>query len=515
MPENGIHPLRSRWMSVATPLLLLLGCARIFQVVFHSPMLGYANNFDFIKLSSTVGIWLDEPGVDPFVGHAEAPFSHYRSHGKHIEEFRYRSSETLLVYPAIAASDLINRVRGVPRDRFDLRTLGAVKGVFFLAAGAFLTIMFFRRSPWAGLISAFVFAAVICDPSNTLYFNTLYFDDSAVLFTYLAVGIALLMLSTERSPGWLIASFCIALVCAGWSKMQHPGLPLALVLGYGIAKASLGRHGHRSALRMIAPPAAAAVLTLAGGIIHNRSPSVQGMVNAAATDVWFNMTLPSFRNPAAVLDSLGLPSRCGAYVGKSWYDPGMGEGPCPEIFRLTRFRMVQALLKEPGAIGRILAKAVALSRPFLLWYGQVEGQSSGNINAQGIRFFSVGSLIDRLPVSAFATLIILSLTGGFLSLVLLLLGRPVAGAALCVLTNAVLAATFLASLLGDGYADLCRHFHLGLNALLLSALAAAAVFVQLAIRFGRRRTQHPLHPPSSMGPNEMTPGTLLGSNRRP
>jgi len=105
------------------------------------------------------------------------------------------------------------------------------------------------------------------------------------------------------------------------------------------------------------------------------------MVSAAATDAWFNMALPSFRNPEAVVDSLGLPARCRAYVGKSWYDPEMAQRPCPEIFRLTRFQMVRALLNEPLAIGRILAKAVTVSRPQLLWYGQVEGQPNGTIDA--------------------------------------------------------------------------------------------------------------------------------------
>jgi len=381
MEDNGVHPLRPRWRAVATALLLVLGCARLFQVVLHSPMLGYANNSDFIKLSSTVGIWLDEPGVDPLAGHPSAPFRHYRSHGKHIEEFRYLSSEVFLAYPAVAASDLLNWFRGIRKDRFDLRTLGAVKGIFFLAAGVFLTALFFRRSPWAGLISALIFVTTICDPINSLYFNTLYLDDSAVFFTYLAVGMALLLLSTEHPPTWLIASFCVAVVFAGWSKMQHPGLPLALALAFGVAQASRRAHGHRSALRMIVPPVGAALLTLTGGIMHNRSPSARGMVSAAATDAWFNMALPSFRNPEAVVDSLGLPARCRAYVGKSWYDPEMAQRPCPEIFRLTRFQMVRALLNEPLAIGRILAKAVTVSRPQLLWYGQVEGQPNGTIDA--------------------------------------------------------------------------------------------------------------------------------------
>src|SRR5438477_13214772 len=110
----GIAERRKRALGWATALVLLLGLARSAQVASHSPLLGYANNWDFIKVSSTAGIWVDEPGVDPLPGHPPAPYSHYRSHGSRAPERRYLSSELLLVHPAVAVSDAVNLVPWLP-----------------------------------------------------------------------------------------------------------------------------------------------------------------------------------------------------------------------------------------------------------------------------------------------------------------------------------------------------------------------------------------------------------------
>lgn len=479
------HAARSRAIGGATAFVLLLGLARMTQVALHSPLLGYGNNWDFIKLSSTVGIWVDEPGVDRYAGHPSGPYSRYRSHGELSVDRRYLSSELLLVYPAIFVSDVLNRLRGVPRTHFDLRTLGAIKVIFFFIAGAFLSTLFFHRSAWLGLLSALIFAAVICDPINTLYFNTLYLDDSAVLFTYLAVGTALLLISARSPPPWLMAAFCIALVLAGWSKLQHPGLPLALVLGYVIAQGRWGADDRAVAWRLI-PPLVAALITLALASVYSRSRSLQGMAVASSTDVWFHMTLPSVRNPDAVLDSIGIPARCRAYIGKSWFHPGMDQLPCPEIFRLSRFQMVRTLLNEPPALGRILVHAVTISRPSVLDFGHVEGRSFVPAEAEGLRFSSMARLVDHLPPAAYAAWVLVSLVGGSVSLIALLVARPVPGATFCLLLNAVFAATLLASLLGDGFVDFARHMYLGHNALLISPVAAMVVVAGLRRRVGRR-----------------------------
>src|SRR5450759_5007995 len=109
------------------------------QVALHSPLFGYANNYDFIKLSSTLGVWPDEPGVNPLEGHWSGPLSHYRTHGERDRGRRYLSSEILLVAPALGLSKLLQRLDGSRDHRFDLRMLGATKALFFALAAALLT----------------------------------------------------------------------------------------------------------------------------------------------------------------------------------------------------------------------------------------------------------------------------------------------------------------------------------------------------------------------------------------
>lgn len=445
----------------------------------HSPLLGYANNYDFIKISSTVGLWVLEPGVDPLAAHPDAPLSHYRFHGPKPERYRYLSSELLLIYPALVAADLLNVIRGAARGTIDLRMVGFIKMMLFLAAAIFLAVLFFRRSPWLGLSSAAIFALIVCDPFNTLYFNTLYFDDSALLFTWLAIGCAVLLLGENGGPRWLLPLYCLFLVLAGLSKMQHPGLPLAIVIAYAIALPVVRR---RTAALWF--PAAAAVLALILGAANNQANSMEAMQHAAATDLWFGTVLPALERPAAALRSLGLPERCDAYVGKTWYDSGMQPGPCPEIFRLGRLKAGWLLLKEPAALSKVLVKAALLSRPRLEPYGQIEGRSNAAIGSlEQWRFFTLTSWTREMPSAPFAALLVMALVTGALSMVLLLLGRAVPASGLCLLLNAVLASTFLASLLGDGYQDLPRHMHLGVSAFFLLPAASIAVLVQL----GRRR----------------------------
>ena len=465
-------------------------------------MLGYANNWDFIKISSTLGIWADEPGVDPTAGHPTAPVSHYRTHSERISELRYLSSELILVYAAILVGDALNVLRGSPPHRFDLHMVGAVKTVLFFAAGALLTLLFFRRSHLLGVLSAIVFALVICDPLNTIYFNTLYFDDSAVLFGYLATGLALFLAGSVQPPTALLVALCFALLLTGLSKMQHAGLPLAIALGYCVARfPRWKKDDHRAAGTELLVPLLAAVLALWLGIVNSRAHSMRTMVSAAAQDSWFAAVLPAMNNPRRALTSLGIPERCATLVGKTSFSPEMQSSPCPEILRLSRFQMVWILLKEPAALWRILKRAVPLTRPFIFFYGQVEGRKFGRIEDAGVRFTSLGRWYGELPIPLYIALFCLSLLGGLVSLALLLRGDTRAVTAFCVLLNAVITSTFVACVLGNGYADLCRVFHVAQSALMIAPVSAMLV---LGRNFFLRGSGQP-GPPRTQGDHKQAP----------
>jgi hypothetical protein len=469
-------------LAAGCALLLLGGALRTGALVTHRPLLGYANNYDFVKISSTVGMWVDEPSADRFAGHASSPYAHYKFHQQKIKSIRYLSSELIFVYASMAVAEVGNLLSGRPRGSMDLRVIGCTKLALFLAVAMFLTTLFFRRSPWLGLASAAVYAVVICDPFVTLYFNTLYFDDSAVFFTWLSIGCALLLLREGQSL--LLPLFTVSLFLAGLSKMQHPGLPLALVAGFAIALGPGRRGGKKVWL-----PLGAAVVSLVLGALNNQAQSMQGMQQAAATDTWFATVLPALSDPPGRLRAAGVPARCASYVGKTWYDPGMQPAPCPEIFKLGRARAVMYLLSEPKALWKVLAHAVALSRPRLEPYGQVESVSGASIESlPEAKLFTLTSWTSRMPVPEFCALVLLCLAAGFVCLVLLWMGKGKGGfaAAACVFLNAGFTATFVASLLGDGYIDLARHEHLGAVALLTLIGVLPFALLDAAGAFRRR-----------------------------
>jgi hypothetical protein len=126
------------------------------------------------------------------------------------------------------------------------------------------------------------------------------------------------------------------------------------------------------------------------------------------------------------------------------------------------------------------------SRPFLLPYGHVEGESGGRIEHQGVRFASLAEILDRIDGTTFLALWVLVLGGGLIGIALLVTGHGTALASLVVLANAVCAATFCASLLGDGLVDFARHVHLGQNAWMVAGGATAAMLVEVASRTLRR-----------------------------
>src|SRR6185369_18034830 len=70
---------RDGWTSA---LLLAFGATRLFLLVLHEPMHGYANNYDFIRIESWFHLWPDPAGApedfDPRRQHPSAPISTYR-----------------------------------------------------------------------------------------------------------------------------------------------------------------------------------------------------------------------------------------------------------------------------------------------------------------------------------------------------------------------------------------------------------------------------------------------------
>jgi len=486
---RGQAPPGRKLLRALTTTLCVLAALRMLLVVAPAPMYGYANNYDFVRVSAWFDLWALPPagaeGFDPRAQHPSAPLRCYRIDPGITTEIRYPSTELGFVWLALRVNDAWRAVTGPSTCELDLRVLGLLRAALLLAAGIAVTAAFFRRAPSAGVGSALILAVVLADPAMLLLFNTLYSEFSTVLFTYLACAGILYVLAFSRfglGPGVLLGATMLAL--AG-TKTQYAGL--SLVLSVVLALGTLTPRARAVAFRPRAATVTLAALgALIGLIVQQRAAMGGGYMWAmrmgAATDTFFGAILPNHSDPERALALLGLPERCRPYVGRTWYDEGMQPPPCPEVADVSRLGIARLLLDDPALGVRLAARALPMLQPLIVrYYGQVEGQDRVQADARWTSgIVSVSRAVEALPAPLFAALVAMTVLAGALAGVDLVFAWRVSGAPasaevllplLVVLACVVEFYAFASSLIGAGFIDLARHALAGQLAFLVLLVA--------------------------------------------
>jgi hypothetical protein len=92
---------RRRAALVAVAALLALAVLRTLLVVAPTPMRGYANNYDFVRVSGWFDLWAlapaSEPEFDPRAGHHRAPLRCYRIDPSITTHIRYQTKPSSVV----------------------------------------------------------------------------------------------------------------------------------------------------------------------------------------------------------------------------------------------------------------------------------------------------------------------------------------------------------------------------------------------------------------------------------
>jgi hypothetical protein len=493
--------VRTRFFSRMAPsdacalALLVLGTLRILAMVLHRPIYGYANNFDFYRLAQWYGI--GEDALHPLPAHPTSPLREYVLGGPRELGNAYVSTEALILAVSVFASRVAAQVLGTDPSLFDIRWIGSVRAALLVAASVFATAAFRRQSGLAAVAVATCFAFVLADPISTLFLNGLYADYSVVLFGFASIAMLAFMNGTGRWSASAVTLAGLSLVALGLSKPQYQALPLGLVVLAAMFWLCEGRLTRRAALS-VGMLASASLVALA---IQNRKPSPglsEAIRMANATDTWFGAVLPALRDPPrAVKNELGLPARCAAYVGRTWYDPGMQPPPCPEVAELSRASALALLLEQPAALRRFWIRGTEELRPPIVGgYGQVEDKPYGKVVEESNPLLSsFATLTDWLPLPLFRSILVLVFAIAPAAMAIYVDAsrrqprKPARGAHF---TTALLAATaayaFGSSVLGDGFVSLQHH------ALLCSlALWPALVFAVSALAMGLGRRRKPAH----------------------
>jgi hypothetical protein len=465
--------------------LLSLALLRGLLVLASDPLLAMANNYDEIRIQACIDAYPDRAAdVPPQANSPEAPFSRFRF-TPGVGAPCFLSSEALFAWAAWPAMWLEQSIRS---DRtFSVRWKGGLQFtlLFLIAAWSTRRLFALKRQDLAAGHAA-VFALVVCDPGNLLYFNTFYSEAAAIFFGYALLVAVLVVLADKNSASRaLILAVGLSAVFLATSKIQHLIVP-TLILAAVAASAFVARRVPKPLL----------IAIFIGGLIGcglqclNRSASEnEGIRSANLIDTLFTALLPNAGAPAKLLARLELPSHCIEQSGESWYTPGMVQHErCPEVFKLDHRDLMLAVVRDPMMALRALRGGARHVRPWIpLQLGVVEGGVQAGLPWWAPSWNAVINVPDQSIVFV------------------ILLGLPALAAAMVCwrrridqwATNAILLSLgslplciFALSVMGDGYIDLSKHAQLGTACLLAELVVLACLLIDRLIGWGGKHADH-------------------------
>lgn len=454
---------KPRLALILVVLAFALGLLRAVPLLTHTPLLAIANSFDQARYTGCFELFPDRPApIRPDENSPNAPFEFYRFQTNPVR-LCYGSSELLAQGAAVA---VYKAQQSLGVERHSVRWLGALRLVLLsLLAGLFCRA-WWKRGHWpAALANAVVFAAVLTDPADTMYFNTFYAEGTALLAAYTLFNAVLLYTDGPRSRRGA-ALLALAALALATSKIQHLVLPLCLAVGVlAFGRWHTGRWPWQGWALL-----AGAVVGCAFQITQlTRDDTMMASIRSFnRANLVFTGLLPAVSDPLATTHRLGLPAHCAAHLGKSaWQLPGLAEEVCPGMDKLGRADVVVEFLREPVALLRFFGNGAAVLNPWLPRnLGHVEGEILGKLPPS---FISWNGVLDRHAGLRYLLFALPLLAG------LLAFRRGDRHALLGLLTAILSLATFGITIFGDGLADVAKQGHLIFNVALSFACVSAVL----------------------------------------
>ena len=370
-------------------LLLFIGIGRIFSLAMYNPVLGYANNYDMIRLQACHQIWSADTIIDITAGTPTAPLRRYTL-DKRVETPCFPSSELLFTHSGIELGKLKNLATG--EVLISIKTIGLVKAIFLAVTAIFASLFFYRSQLYGAMLAnGLVMLLVLSDPGITLYMNTFYTEFSAVYFLYLAlIGVVV----TAAGQWKLIhsAPLLIGLLGLGFSKPQH--MPLALCMGLLLATFALVIQRQWKIIPALLLCSLMPLLLQTSGYFEPRNES---MVRVNKVNLVGSM-LGITNNPERVLTDLTLPDSCKILAGRNGYDPEIQKSNiCPELKKIGNGTITLALIKNPLLLAKLVQIALEQQKNWVFdMYGQVE---HGRTESAGHYQRTISSFVQALPNS--------------------------------------------------------------------------------------------------------------------
>lgn len=449
--------------------LLLFTVGKMLAITFASPIIGYANNYDFLRVESCMGLWQDVGG-DKTVWHMAGPVNRLVLDRDVRMDACVISIDDLFPYLATRFSKTGQLV--------DFRKIGGLKAASTLAALCALLLLARRRERC--LVVAALFALVFGDFGYLAYINTLYTEFSLLLGLFMcSASLWLLWTDTERPSRLSIATAISGLLFLGLAKHQYSGLATVFATVQAIVIARRWQT-YRGAVKLL-------IVGLACPFVFGlTNPSDYGLARAIKlaniTDTYLGEVLTHATDRPAALNALKLPASCERGIGDTWYTPGVPlNHPCPELIDANRIRLIGLFVRQPRTFFVPMADSIKRARPIPdPVYGMFEDPASQyQPTYQVTKATSLTTYMDLVPEPAFRLLMIGSMISGAIAAIWCLIAllrnrRDTAGPSMLLAVGGVTVLYALgSSVFGDGVSDMTRHtlpwcFGLGVQGLALA-----------------------------------------------
>lgn len=452
-PYENTPPLqeaigRSRWDAL---VVLAMACAIGYQL-FLPPVVGLANNGDFERLMGRVGLQYTVQGYE------DKYFSYIITRFRVVEPWWNSgviSSQQLLLKIALVA----NRV--LSKDGFlDLRVIGAVNAVFFLAS-VWLALYASRPFPIASrTVLLGLVALIFVDVGYVAYFNSIYSEPASLIFFILVLAASFFAIAALRPNLWHLALYSVAAALFISARAHNSTLGWLLAL-WGVR---LFWRWPMPSWRLGVLATAAALAALSYWHYTTRPAFIR---EAQLYNAVFSGILVNSPSPGEDLSALGLDPRLAELANTNAFQPNSALKD--DEFRRVFFgvvgqtRIVWFYITRPGAIvraARLQARDALLTRPPCC--GNFPKESGYRPRAQSRAFAVWSDLRTRWHVSLgiLVSLFISQLGAGVVavrrsaSLTSRLLSE------LFIILGLMAVVQYVTKFVGDGLLDTGRQLHL-------------------------------------------------------
>ena len=467
--------------NIFASLFLIFIAVYCMFFLYKPGFIGYANNYDFVRHSSCIGLWSYIPDHPKGAGHPSAPSDKLLYDGDVIKGACIKSSDNISSY-------IIARFLSVG-DTVSFIKLSSVKIAFLL----FLSFVAIALSK-SKLVPSLVLFSILTEWIYLAYANTLY-GEFSVVSAFVLIIICTYSLLYENNTKYSKLQALILVVSIVWlglSKQQWSYFSFLLVC------VSFWVVFQRTLLKKVSFLFLffSLISVSAFQIINKGSFKSEGSINSAnKINTFFHAVLPEATDQLKALRTLDLPDRCYADIGKNWYHPEQNAlNNCPEIQTASRAKLFKLFIQDPATFYMPIVK---FTDEMKLFYPDYLGLTvSGDVNAlkkfEYLKRISISSVISKMKSSVFFMIALVFFIFALVTgLILFFMPKrvPLRLASymyLFTVGGLTTGYSITSSVFGDGYIEAAKHAVLFLGGFYIQLIALICILFFLAASFFKK-----------------------------